>query len=104
MYIKAIISANSKQEANRISDKLTQKKLVAGTLITKGDSRYHWKGDVVEKEYFNISCYTIDSKKERIIENVEDIHSDDVPIIEFTEIDGNQDFLDWIEGNIADQG
>lgn len=102
MHIKAIISATTKQEADKISDKLTQKKLVAGTLVTEGDSRYQWKGEIVEETYFNISCYTLESKKDRIIENVEDMHSDDVPIIEFTEIDGNQDFLDWIEQNIAD--
>jgi periplasmic divalent cation tolerance protein len=101
MHIKAVISATSKEEADRISDKLTQKELVAGTLITDGDSRYHWKGDIVEETYYNISCYTLDPKKETIIEHVEDLHSDDVPIIEFTEIDGNQDFLDWIEENIA---
>lgn len=101
MHIKAVISATSKKEADRISDKLTQKGLVAGTLITKGDSRYHWKGDIVEEKYFNISCYSLDSKKESIVEHVEDMHSDNVPIIEFTEIDGNQNFLNWIEENIA---
>jgi periplasmic divalent cation tolerance protein len=104
MYIKAIISATSKNEADRISDKLTQKGLVAGTMITKGDSRYHWESDTVEEKYFNISCYTLESKKESIIEHVEDLHSDNVPIIEFTDIDGNQDFLDWIEENIATKG
>jgi periplasmic divalent cation tolerance protein len=101
MHIKSVISATSKDEADRTSDKLSKKELVDGTLITKGDSRYYWKGEIVEETYFNISCYTLDSKKETIIEHVEDLHSDDTPIIEFTEIDGNQKFLDWIEENIV---
>ena len=99
MHVKAVISATSKEEADRISDKLTEEKLVAGTFITEGDSRYHWEGEIVEETYYNISCYTLEKHKEEIIELVEDIHSDDVPIIEFTEIDGNQGFLDWIEDN-----
>lgn len=101
MHLKAaVVSATSKEEADKISDKLTRKNLVAATLISKGDSRYHWKGELVEETYFNISCYTIESKKETIIEHIEDLHSDDVPIIEFTEIDGNQDFLNWIDENV----
>lgn len=100
MYIKAVISATSKQEADRISDMLVKRELIAGTMIFSGPSRYHWEGEIVEKEYYRVQGHTVLENKEKIIELVEDIHSDEVPIIEFTEVDGNQGFLDWVEENV----
>lgn len=100
MHLKAVISATSREEAEQICDKLLDDNLVAGTLITDGDSRYHWKGDIVNETYYNINCYTLESNKQEVIDTVREIHSDETPIIEYTEIDGNQDFLEWIEGNV----
>lgn len=100
MHLKAVISATSKEEAEQICDKLLKENLVAGTLITDGDSRYHWEGEIVNETYYNINCYTLKSNKQAIIDTVREIHSDDTPIIEYTEIDGNDDFLEWIEENV----
>jgi len=41
-FCQVLVSATSKDEANRISDILITKKLVAGVLIVKGPSRYWW--------------------------------------------------------------
>lgn len=102
MHVKAVISATSKEEADTISDELVEKGLIAGTLIIDGDSRYRWKGEIVEERYFNVQAYTLQKHKQAIIEAIEEIHSDETPIIEFTGIDGNQDFLDWIEESVTD--
>lgn len=40
MFCQIWISANNKEEANKISDSLVKQKLIAGSLIIKGDSRY----------------------------------------------------------------
>ena len=101
MHVKAVISATSKQEAEKICDKLLDEKLLAGTLIVDGDSRYHWKGEIVNETYYNIHAYTLEKHKQEVIDQVREIHSDETPIIEYTEIDGNQDFLDWIEENVS---
>lgn len=100
MHLKAVISATSKEEAEKICDELLEQNLLAGTLIVDGDSRYHWKGDIVNKTYYNIHAYTLESKKQQIIDEVRKLHSDETPIIEYTEIDGNDDFLEWIEENV----
>jgi periplasmic divalent cation tolerance protein len=100
MKIKAVISATSKQEADEISDMLIQEELIAGTMIHSGPSRYHWGGEIVEKEYYRVQGHTLSRHKEEIVEKVDEMHEDDVPIIEFTEIDGNQGFLDWIEESV----
>lgn len=94
------MSATDKEEANRISDSLVKKKLIAGTLITSGDSRYWWNNKVVEKIYYNISAFSIIKNKARIISEIKKIHSDKCPIISFFKIDGNEEFLSWIKESV----
>jgi periplasmic divalent cation tolerance protein len=91
------ISATNKEEANKISDSLVKKKLIAGSLIIKGDARYWWENSIVEKEYYNISTFSLMKNKQKIIEEVKKVHSDKCPIISISKIDGNIEFLNWIK-------
>ncbi len=99
-YCKIIISATSKQEADRISDMLIHKKLIAGSLILNGPSRYWWENKIVEKEYYNIQAFSVFRHKEAVIMEVKQIHTDKCPIIAFLPLDGNQEFLKWIEESV----
>ena len=99
-FCQVLISATTKNEADRIIDKLLGKRLIAGGLITKGPSRYFWEGKVEEKEYFNISAFSLMKNKKSIISEVEKIHLDKAPIIAFIKIDGNDRFLKWIEKEV----
>jgi len=38
--------------------------------------------------------------KHKIIKEVKKVHSDECPIIAFFEIDGNEEFLDWIKDSV----
>jgi uncharacterized protein involved in tolerance to divalent cations len=96
-FCQVLISATTKKEANKISDDLVKKKLIAGSLIMKGPSRYWWKGKIVEKEYYNIQAFSLMENKLRIITEVKKIHSDKCPIIAFFKMDGNDEFLEWIK-------
>lgn len=100
MVYKVRISASSKEEGKKISDKLIEAQLVAGTLITSGKSRYHWEGEIEQQTYYNIQAYSLEELKQEITQKVESMHSDDVPIIEYIEIEGNQKFLDWVEDSV----
>lgn len=99
-YCQVIISATRKEEANKISDFLVKKKLIAGSLIIKGDSRYWWKNNIVEREYFNVQAFSVMDNKDKIIEEVEKLHSDETPVIAFSKIDGNYKFLNWVRESI----
>jgi len=99
-YCQVLISATSKEEANNISDNLVKNKLIAGSLIIKGPSRYWWEDQIVEREYHNIQAFSLMKNKERIIIEVKKTHNDECPIIAFFEMDGNQDFLDWIKESV----
>ena len=100
-FCQVLISATSKREADKISDTLVKKKLVAGALILKGPSRYWWKEKIVEKEYYNLQTFSLMKNKSEIIAEVKKNHSDECPIIAFFEMDGNDEFLKWVEESIV---
>ena len=100
-FLYIIISATSREEADRISEVLVKKKLIAGSLILKGDSRFWWKGKVQKEPYWNVHAHSLAGNRERIIEVVEGMHKDEVPIIAFLKLDGNEKFLNWIREEIG---
>lgn len=99
-YCQVTISATSKNEADRISDLLVRKKLLPGTLIVHGPSRYWWKGKIVEKVYYNVQGFTLRKHKTEIIRTVIKVHTDQCPIMAFVPIDGNKEFLAWIRESV----
>ncbi len=100
-HYQALISANSQDQANAILDSLLREKAISGGLITHGPSRYWWKGVIEEQEYYNISAFIPAANKENIIETVRQISQDETPIVAFFPIEGNQDFLDWIDNSVS---
>ena len=100
MYYQVRISATSEEEAKSISRMLVEKHLVAWTMYNKWDCHYWWDWEIYENEYWNIRCSTIGEKKEEIIEAVKKVHRDKCPIIEFTEITWNSEYLNWISDSI----
>lgn len=100
-HYRALISAPSKEEANAILDNLLTKKIVAGGLITHGPSRYWWEGKIDETEYYNISTFIPARNREALIEEVRAMSSDETPIIALFPMEGNQDFLDWVDSSVA---
>lgn len=99
-FCRVRISATSEQEATTISKTLVEKKLVAGTMIYHGNCHYWWHGKIVEKMYWNIGAFSLWSKKEGIIDEVKKLHSDVCPIIAFNTINGNEEFLEWIQDSL----
>jgi len=99
-FCQVLISATTEVEANKISDTLVKNKLIAGSLILKGPSRYWWEEKIVEREYYNIQAFSLMKNKLRIISEVKKIHSDRCPIIAFFEIDGNEEFLKWVKESV----
>ena len=99
-HYQALVSARSKEQADAILNQLLQQKIISGGLITHGPSRYWWNGSIEEQEYYNISAFIPESKKEMLVEEVRKISHDEVPIVAFLPIEGNQDFLEWIDASV----
>lgn len=96
-FYRVLVSATSAKEANKISDILLNQKLIAGALITVGLSKHWWNRRIDQAKYYNISAFTIDKNRNKIIKEVEKIHKDECPIIAFSAISGNKKFLNWIK-------
>lgn len=101
-FCQVLINCPAKEEADKILDMLLEKRLVAGGLITHGPSRYHWKGNIEKGEYFKISAFSLFKNKQKIVSEAKKLHSDETPVMVFIEIDGNEDFLKWIEDETKD--
>jgi periplasmic divalent cation tolerance protein len=99
-FCQILINCPSENEANKVLDMLLKKRLVAGGLITHGPSKYHWKGKIEEQEYYSISAFSLFKNKKKIITEAKKLHSDETPVIVFLDIDGNEDFLKWIENEV----
>lgn len=99
-YFQVLISAENKKQADTILDSLLNKKLIAGGLLLNGPSRFWWKGKIVSMNYYNISAFTIDKYKKSIVEDVRKISVEEVPMVWFIPIEGNKEFMNWINESI----
>lgn len=99
-YLQVFISAENKKQADEILKSLLKKRLVAGGLLLKGPSRFWWKGKIVAMAYYNISAFTKVKNKKAVITDVKKASSEEVPMIWFIPIDGNEEFLKWIDESI----
>jgi len=102
-YIVVFVTCANKEEGEKISQALVEKKLVACVnLIPEITSRYWWQGKI---ETSNEVLLIIKSKKslfKEIVAEVKRLHSYTVPeIIALPIIDGNKDYLDWIEESVG---
>ncbi len=99
-FCQVFISAKKKKEAERIAKTLLYKKLIAGSLIIKGNARYWWKDKTEKKDYYNVQAFTLMKNKNKIIKKVRKISSEKTPIISFSKIEGNKEFLNWIKNSL----
>ena len=83
-----------------LSELLLKKKLIASCYITNGLAKAWWKGEIFRHEYPNIEAFFMFKHKEAIITEVKNIHPDECPIVVFSAIDGNTEFLDWLKESL----
>ena len=100
-YLQLFISAKDIRNANEMLDMLLKRKTIAGGLILKGPSKFWWKKQIVQTEYYNISAFTTEKYQESIISLVRKVSPEEVPMIWFIKIYGNKEFLRWIDQSIG---
>jgi uncharacterized protein involved in tolerance to divalent cations len=96
VVVEATVSAPSEAGAEALSRALVEARLVAGTRITVGKSHYHWDGAVRERDYWNLTAYTLPDLQEAVVAAVEERHPDDAPIVTFHPVEGNEAFERWV--------
>ena len=97
---KVEISAETVEDANNILNRLLDQRLITGGQIIKSPARFLWKGDVVDMDYITITSFTVDTHKAQIIEVVESVSAEEVPMICFLPFEGNRLLENWIKSTV----
>lgn len=95
------ISAETKENANEILRTLIDKKLVPGGPVINSPAKFFWKGEVIDMDYFTIMTFTLAKHKDAIIKATEKVSIEEVPMITFAPLDGNDKLLNWIEKTVG---
>lgn len=102
-FIVVLVTCSSKREAEKISDSLLKKKLIACANIIYGiESKFWWKGRI-DKANETLAILKTRRKNFKMVEKeVGRIHSYEAPeIIAIPIAAGNKIYLDWLNGELC---
>ncbi len=91
-------TTDSKENADAITQRLLEKKLVACVQSTNIQSAYHWQGKIIQSVEIRLQMKTKRSLFDNVKAEIEHLHTYDLPEIIMVPITGaNLDYLQWIE-------
>ncbi len=98
-YIQVVTTTDSRDLAKRIADELVEKKLAAcGQVSGPITSIYEWKGKIENTEEWYCIIKTRSDLYRSVETMIKSLHPYEVPeIIALPIIDGNPDYLKWID-------
>ena len=102
-YIVLFITAATTDEAQQIAKVLLeQKKVACVNVVPRISSYFRWQNKLDSAQESLLIVKTKSSVFAEIVNLVKKVHSYDVPeIIALPILDGNQDYLEWIEKNTS---
>ena len=99
-YIIITTLCNKEEIANKIINTLLEKKLIAGSQLSKVYSKYWWNNQLEECEEYRLEFRTKSNLFNQILKEIKNIHDYDVAEISYHEIiNANSEFLNWINEN-----
>ena len=99
-YIVVTTLCDKEDIANKMVNVLLEKKLVAGSQISKVHSKYWWNDALEECDEYKLEFRTKDNLFNEIEKEIKKIHDYEVAEISSYGIDNaNQEFLNWIHEN-----
>ncbi len=97
-YISIFITVPNMNIANKITNFLIEKKLVACVnIIPKIKSVYWWENKVCKINEHLLVMKTMKNNFNKIVKEVEKIHPYNVPEIVCVDITANKNYLNWIK-------
>ena len=97
MILVGFVTCKDSEEARKIASSLVGKKLVAcANIIPSIESIYRWKGKVEESNETLLILKTRESLQEKVVKEIENMHSYELPAIEFFEAKTGQKVKEWI--------
>lgn len=98
-YVVVFVTASNSKEARKIASVVVKERLVAcANIVKKIESIYWWQGKIEKSQEMLLIMKTKISLAKKLIKKIKALHSYTVPEIIFLPIiDGNPDYLKWIE-------
>ncbi|MGB1458780.1 MAG: divalent-cation tolerance protein CutA [Candidatus Thalassarchaeaceae archaeon] len=79
--------------------KLVDAGLMACAHRSKTTSTYRWEGAVHSDREWLIQCKTSESKKQSLIDEIQNNHPYDLPMVIFFETQSTAEYAEWVEHN-----
>jgi periplasmic divalent cation tolerance protein len=97
-YIVVMVTTASKQEAEKIAQRVLNERLIAcANIIGPVSSLFHWSGKMEKAEEYLIFMKSRRDLFEKLAETVKALHSYEVPeIIVLPIVEGSKAYLDWL--------
>jgi len=99
-HIFVYITNLTKKEAEKIAKHLLKKRLIACANIFPIGSLYWWRGKIESAKEFVLIGKTTEKKYQKIIGEVEKIHSYSVPCIAKLPVEFNEKYKKWLVGEV----
>lgn len=101
-FIFVYITNPTRVEARKIAKLLLKKKLIACVnIFGPTDSLYPWRGKIADEREYILIAKTLNKNFGKIKNEVEKIHSYDIPCIVKIPVSSNRKFFEWI-GKVVD--
>ena len=100
--VALLITTASAEEARRIAEVLLkQRKAASVNILPKVNSLFWWHGKIDSAEENLLIVKTKAALLNEVIRLVKENHSYEIPaVIALPIVGGNQDYLDWIDGEV----
>ncbi len=95
-FIAVYVTYPNLKEAKRISTYLLKKKLIACANIFPIKSVYWWKGKIENSDEFISILKTRKENWKKVREEIQKMHSYEVPCITKQDVSANKEYEDWI--------
>ena len=102
-YTLIMVTASSREEAEKIATALLERKLIAcANILGPVSSRFWWQGKIDSAEEYMIFMKTKRELFEQVADNVKQLHSYEVPeIIALSIVEGSKPYLEWRNSSLA---
>ncbi len=100
-----LITTATEEEAHNIAELLLNQRMAACVnIVPRVDSLFWWQGKLDSTQESLLIVKTRASLLPKIVEMVKRSHSYEIPeIIALPIIDGNEDYLKWIDGEVREE-
>ena len=95
------VTVKDEGEAKKVAGVLLEKKLVACANYFPIRSIYHWKGEVKGSEEYVLLLKTKEDNYKIIKQEIELVHSYDVPCITKIKVEPNEKYASWLNSIIS---